>query len=79
MIQLTTLGELTCYSIIIAMAIVIYKGLSQNVIYFIKSMIPFYANKRIKSIEERLNDIELLYNYEFRNEILDIKKRLNKK
>jgi hypothetical protein len=79
MIQLTTLGNLTCYSIIIAMAIIVFKAFSHPISNFLKAINPFFIYKKIRNIEERLNEIETLYNYEFKNEILDIKKRLNKK
>lgn len=79
MIELTTLGALTCYSIIFAMAVIVFKAFSYPIANFLKSINPFFIYKKIRNIEERLNEIETLYNYEFKNEILDIKKRLNKK
>jgi hypothetical protein len=79
MIELTTLGNLTCYSIIFAMAIIVFKAFSYQIANFLKAINPFFLYKKTRNIEERLNEIETLYNYEFKNEILDIKKRLNKK
>jgi len=53
------LGQITCYAVIIAMAIVVLKAINQPLNNLIESINPFNVNRRIRQMMDRINDLEM--------------------
>jgi hypothetical protein len=78
MIDITTLGEVTCYAIIIAMGVIIFKALSYPLSNFFNAINPFAYHRRINYLSERVNELEM-EKYNTNQEIENIKKQLKSK
>jgi sensor histidine kinase YesM len=75
MIDITILGGVTCYAIIIAMAVIIFKAFSYPLSNFFNAINPFSYIRRINQLSERVNELEM-EKYNTNQEIQNIKKQL---
>jgi sensor histidine kinase YesM len=78
MIDITILGGVTCYAIIIAMAVIIFKAFSYPLSKFFNAINPFGYIRRINQLSERVNELEM-EKYNTNQEIQNIKKQLKSK
>jgi|LakMenE18May11ns_1017448.scaffolds.fasta_scaffold9860742_5 sensor histidine kinase YesM len=85
MIEITNLGTVTCYAIIIAMGVIIFKALSYPLSNMFNALNPFLRYRLIKELIERINDLEMAkFMYEddiknLQNEIKSLKSNSRKK
>ena len=77
MINQITLENIANIVIIIAMICVIFKAFRQPLSCFFMRINPFKFNSKINDIFERIDDITL-YNYELKQDIIEITKRIEK-
>jgi|688.fasta_scaffold69767_8 uncharacterized protein YlxW (UPF0749 family) len=77
MIELTTLGNITCYSIILAMAVVIFKAFSYPLSNFFRAINPFVHYRLWQGVSSRVDDINMDV-FTLKQEIKDLKSELNK-
>lgn len=77
MIELTTLGSITCFAIIIAMCVVVFKAFSHPLINFINAINPLYYRRRLISLYEMLEDLRL-DNYQLTQKFENISDELKK-
>jgi hypothetical protein len=78
MIDISILGQVTCYAIIIAMAVIIFKAFSYTLSNFFYALNPFAYHGRIKHLTERVNELEM-EKFNTNQEIESIKKQLKSK
>ncbi len=78
MIELTSLGNLTCISIIVAMACIVFKAFSYPISEIAKRLNPFNLSKQIRHLGSRIEELDM-NKYELHKEIRELKKGLNKK
>jgi hypothetical protein len=77
MIELTTLGIITCYAIIIAMVGVLIKTFSYPISNFFRAINPFVHYRLWQSMSSRVEDINMDV-FMLKQEIKDLKSELNK-
>jgi sensor histidine kinase YesM len=75
MLETTTLGTITCYAIIIAMAVIIFKTISYPLNNFINSINPFLRHRQIRQMLDRINDLEM-NKFMYDQEINELKKEI---
>lgn len=78
MIELTSLGNLTCISIIVGMACVVFKAFSYPISEIAKRLNPFNLSKQISHLGSRIEELDM-GKYELQREIRELKKGLTKK
>ena len=64
----------TCYAIIIAMGVVVIKAFHNPMSRILLSLNPFYYFRRMRSMEDRLNEHEMEI-YDLKNELAQLKKK----
>jgi sensor histidine kinase YesM len=85
MIEITNLGTVTCYAIIIAMGVIIFKALSYPLSNMFNALNPFLRYRLVRNLAERINDLEMAkFMYEddiknLQNEIKSLKSNSRKK
>lgn len=77
MLPTTTLEQITCYAIVIAMAVIIFKAFSYPLGNFLNTINPFYYRRRFERMSQRLEEVEM-ERYNTNKEIIDLKKLIQK-
>lgn len=77
MIELTTLGSVTCFAIIIAMGVIVFKAFSYPLTSFFNAINPLYYRRRIMSLFEMLEDLRL-DNYQLTQKLENLNEELKK-
>ena len=83
MLDVNTMGVVTCYAIIIAMAVIVFKALQYPLTGIINAFNPFLRNRQVSNLMERINDLEMnRFMYEddiksLKKEIKDLEKKVS--
>lgn len=75
MIELNSIGVVTCYAVIIAMAVVVLKAFQHPLIGIINAFNPFLRNRQMGNLMERINELEM-NKYSYEDDIRQIKAKI---
>jgi len=59
MIEIISIEVLTCYAIIIAMGVIIFKAFSHPLSSIFNALNPFLRYRLVRNLAERINDLEM--------------------
>jgi hypothetical protein len=59
MLEINSVGVITCYAIIIAMAILVFKAIQHPLTGIINAFNPFLRNRQFSNFYERISDLEM--------------------